>query len=137
MSIRSQPYYWIECDYPGCNASAQESGDFAAWSDVDAAMEEASNSEWLIIEGGGEYCEHHTVDGPDDEDGEPTIIPAPNTFEWRLQEAMTLALERASYKFDSIRDRLNRHGSDDRRAIDQAHRRGTRPLNTQIEGVLQ
>ena len=42
MSLKSAPYYWIECD--GCEVKHQS--DFSAWSDPETAEEYASESEW-------------------------------------------------------------------------------------------
>ena len=50
MSLRSAPYFWIECDNCG---SRCEYGDFTAWSDADQAVDLAPD--WSC-EGGKHHC---------------------------------------------------------------------------------
>lgn len=54
MVVKSKPYYWIECDE--CGASSGEIGDFAAWSDSGAAIDEAVSAEWFIGDDGEHKC---------------------------------------------------------------------------------
>lgn len=54
MSVKSAPYYWLECD--GCGAKSTEGGDHSAWSDVNGAKEDAEGSDWSV-EGGAHYCD--------------------------------------------------------------------------------
>lgn len=49
MSLQSELYYWVTCD--GCEASAQEGGEFAAWQQADVAVEEATEQGWLTVDG--------------------------------------------------------------------------------------
>ena len=63
MSLKSAPYYWIECDHPGCGARSTEGGDYAAWADHGAAYDEAVNEDWHVSpSGSGDYCHHHAPD---------------------------------------------------------------------------
>ncbi len=50
MSVKSAPYYWLECD--GCGAKA-DYGDFSAMSDEGSAVDCALDSEWTTD------CEKH------------------------------------------------------------------------------
>lgn len=45
MTVKSAPYYWVECD--GCGTSAAQ-GDFTAWRDHGDAVTEAQGSDWRI-----------------------------------------------------------------------------------------
>jgi len=54
MSIKSAPYYWVECD--GCAVSAAEGGDYSAWSDKASAEIEPEAMDWLKI-AETHYCE--------------------------------------------------------------------------------
>lgn len=49
MTIKSAPYYWVECDL--CEASATEGSDHSAWSEPDHATSDAENAGWTV---GGE-----------------------------------------------------------------------------------
>ncbi len=60
MSLKSAPYYWIECD--GCGAKSTEDGEFSAWGDQGSAYDDAhNNAEWITIDAGvemaGDYCQ--------------------------------------------------------------------------------
>jgi hypothetical protein len=59
MTIKSKPYYWVECNR--CGESAQEDSDYSAWSDEDAAVFEAENSGWSIR---SDCKAHHCPDCP-------------------------------------------------------------------------
>ena len=54
MSIKSAPYYWVECD--GCGAKSTEGGDFSAWADAATAEEDAHGSDWTE-DNGKHYCD--------------------------------------------------------------------------------
>lgn len=62
MSVKSEPYYWLECDEPDCGAKSTEGGDYTAWSEVFEAEEEAYNSDWGRVEG-KHYCPAHIPEG--------------------------------------------------------------------------
>jgi hypothetical protein len=53
MSLKSAPYYWLECDR--CGDKSTEAGDFSAWAEPQGAHDEAGNSGWTEIDG-GDYC---------------------------------------------------------------------------------
>ncbi|UOK18371.1 hypothetical protein SEA_BRUHMOMENT_55 [Arthrobacter phage BruhMoment] len=61
MSVRSAPYYWIECDHDGCTAKSTTGGDHSAWSETWMALEEADGSDWYAPSADGKhYCwDHH------------------------------------------------------------------------------
>lgn len=54
MSVKSEPYYWLECD--GCGARSTAGGEYSAWSDVCGALEEAECLDWVEV-GGAHYCD--------------------------------------------------------------------------------
>ena len=67
MSVKSAPYYWLECDEPGCGAKSTESSEHTAWSDLDGAIGQAEGADWQVED--GHYCDIHwtTPTGEDDE----------------------------------------------------------------------
>jgi predicted RNA-binding Zn-ribbon protein involved in translation (DUF1610 family) len=58
MSIKSAPYYWLECDGPDCKATTADLGEYTAWADSGYAEEEAANCDW-ITRGDKHYCSTH------------------------------------------------------------------------------
>jgi hypothetical protein len=46
MTIKSKPYYWVECNR--CGESAQEDSDYSAWADDDQAESAAEEIGWSI-----------------------------------------------------------------------------------------
>lgn len=47
MPVRSAPFYWVECDTPGCQSRCPEYDDEnVAWSDREQAHIVAQDSEW-------------------------------------------------------------------------------------------
>lgn len=48
MSLKSRPYYWVECDE--CESSAQEDSDYTAWSDQGDAIDFATDDGWLMFD---------------------------------------------------------------------------------------
>lgn len=53
MSVKSEPYFWLECDGCGCTSA---DGDYSAWKDVGDAITEAQSCDWRL----GEDTEHRT-----------------------------------------------------------------------------
>ena len=51
MTIKSAPYYWVECDGDDCGAKSTEGGDFAAWGDRQSAVDEATGQDWTEWDG--------------------------------------------------------------------------------------
>ena len=45
MSLKSEPYYWLECDNCGERA---DYGEYSAWSDVSQVIDAAVDAEWSI-----------------------------------------------------------------------------------------
>lgn len=66
MSIKTEPYYWLECDEPDCRNISTESSEHTAWSDINGALEQAEGAEWLLIDG-KHYCDGHAEDHLPDE----------------------------------------------------------------------
>ena len=58
MAVKEAPYYWLECDR--CGVESTDGGDYAAWADLEGAMEDALGCEWLI-RNGKHYCDDCTV----------------------------------------------------------------------------
>ena len=71
MSVEEVTMYRLLCD--GCGMSAQD-GDYYAWADADAALFEATESDWNVIED-KHYCPECTI--WDEEKDE--LIPVPST----------------------------------------------------------
>jgi hypothetical protein len=62
MSVKSQLYFWVECDGDGCDARCpSEDYDISAWGDEDQAITDAENSDWTITAAGEHYCEDCTT----------------------------------------------------------------------------
>jgi endogenous inhibitor of DNA gyrase (YacG/DUF329 family) len=57
MSLKSAPYFWVECD--GCGDRC-EYGDFAAWADADYAIDGATEADWTELDG-----KHHCPSCPE------------------------------------------------------------------------
>lgn len=114
MSLKQAPYYSVVCDYPGCIETAQD-GDYSAWADPQLAYEEASDADWLLGYGPEQkdYCFTHTVLSSDIED-EEVLNPAPETFEWRITDAIDLKLRQAHQRLDYLASRLDRETYRDR-----------------------
>jgi hypothetical protein len=74
VTTKSKPYYWIECDWPGCGESAQQ-GDFSAWADAGAAEDEAINSDWTRGTIDDEFfcLDHLAIDQGDLDEGAPDV----------------------------------------------------------------
>ncbi len=70
MSLKSAPFYWLECD--GCGGRSPDVDDISAWADSSAAEDNARDSDWYV-EKDGHYCEScaekngiHYCEGCDD-----------------------------------------------------------------------
>lgn len=53
MSLKSEPYYWLECD--GCGAKSTECGEYGAYSDPSGAQDDAEGNDWSERDG-KDYC---------------------------------------------------------------------------------
>jgi hypothetical protein len=53
MTLKSAPFYWVECD--GCGVRC-DYGEFAAWEQDGAAEEGARDWDWQIKYGKSHYC---------------------------------------------------------------------------------
>jgi hypothetical protein len=54
MSLKSAPYYWLECD--GCGVKSTEGSDYAAWADHGQAEDDATAADWYV-RNGVHYCD--------------------------------------------------------------------------------
>jgi hypothetical protein len=65
VSLKSAPYYWVECDAEGCTSRAPDH-DVSAWADEDQAIGDASTDGWVMEgcegfpEGIGHWCFNHS-----------------------------------------------------------------------------
>lgn len=65
MAVKSEPYWWLECDK--CGEKSTEGGDFTAWGDVDLAESDAEDGGWMVAgrngapESAGHLCEDCAV----------------------------------------------------------------------------
>jgi len=51
MSVKSAPYYWLECDAFACRRTSTEGCEFTAWQTPEQARDTADESEWRIVAG--------------------------------------------------------------------------------------
>lgn len=58
MSVKSEPYYWLECDESGCGVKSTYGGEYTAWSHVNEAIEDAEGCGWAVVDG-KHYCDLH------------------------------------------------------------------------------
>jgi hypothetical protein len=63
MAFQSALYYWLTCDQDTCDRRSTENSDYAAWAQPDAAVAEASESEWWTRDG-KHYCYEHVPTCP-------------------------------------------------------------------------
>lgn len=57
MTVKSAPYYWLECDGEDCNRKSTEHSDYAAWADEAQAKDDArEGSDWQVKDG-KHYCD--------------------------------------------------------------------------------
>lgn len=65
MPLRSKPFYWIECDHPGCTARAPDKHDeFIAWADESTAEVMADEADWMLGRKGNDFpylCPDHKI----------------------------------------------------------------------------
>lgn len=59
MSVRTVTYYQLECDEPGCGTTTSELGDYSAWADHGAAIEEWFDNDGVELEDGRTFCVGH------------------------------------------------------------------------------
>jgi hypothetical protein len=60
MSLKSAPYYWVECDR--CGIKASEGCDIEAWRQDWAAYDDASNADFKEVQQGSEATLHFCID---------------------------------------------------------------------------
>jgi hypothetical protein len=62
MTVKSAPYYWLECDEPGCGIKSTENSEHTAWSDEGYALDSAIDSDWLAVPGEDKVAKHYCED---------------------------------------------------------------------------
>lgn len=67
MSLKSAPFYWVECDSEGCDARCpgSDNEDCIAYVTPDQATDTAECSEWTLTDDGKHFCQEH---GPVDDE---------------------------------------------------------------------
>lgn len=51
MTVKSAPFYWVECDAEGCDNTYPGPGDeYAAWQDPGIAEDLAREADWQLTE---------------------------------------------------------------------------------------
>lgn len=64
MSIKSEPYFWVECDAKGCDARTPgDDYECTAWGDEEQALSAAADDDWTVTDAGEHYCRKHHRDG--------------------------------------------------------------------------
>lgn len=126
MSVQSAPFYWLTCDWPGCDVRSTEDGEYSAFDNVDSAVSDAEDCHWLVTDDGLHLCSAHTVWNDDLDER----VPVP--------DAMFLVVRNAEYELHRIRRRievdvhfrvseasrrLEREGTADRETIAASERR--------------
>lgn len=137
MSVNSAPYYWLECDFPGCGVHSTEEGEFSAWVDSGQAREEAENSEWLCTDD-GDYCPTHIVIREYDEEQEDANGDWSTELRFPMEDTLANRFALANMKVRRlIEDRAHQaylrihkmhHGNEDRLIIDNRKREQLRPV---------
>jgi len=72
MAIETVTMYKFVCDWNGCENTAQDGGEFSAWSNPDSAVGDASESGWWQDRSNEDvwYCQDHPARWSSDlEDG--------------------------------------------------------------------
>lgn len=66
MSVKEVIYYQVECDYPGCTVSTDDTNDeYSAWSDAGTAVDDWTSGDHQAAQFGDTLvtlCERHHVD---------------------------------------------------------------------------
>lgn len=116
MTIITQEFYSVRCDYPDCKITTSDLGEYASWSDDGQAVDEWRDHDGLVVEDyfGVErhYCREHTT-WNDDEDEE---VPLPEGIEGEFilaERRIRMVIEQATERA------LNAHH---RRCSDWMHR---------------
>jgi len=62
MSVKSAPFYWLECDAPLCKSRCpNEDDEHIAYSDDEGAIEVARASDWKRTNDERDYCDAHAL----------------------------------------------------------------------------
>ena len=68
MSVKSEPYFWVECDGDNCDAKAPDgdSDEYSAFGKPQTAIEYAEQCGWVITAAGESFCEDCATDDAKD-----------------------------------------------------------------------
>lgn len=83
MAIVESMGYGLRCDFPGCDTSTGDLGDYAFWGDVSHAIDEWVDSDGLHDKTLGTYCSEHVI-WDEETDG---WAPMQDTIETRIRFA--------------------------------------------------
>jgi hypothetical protein len=72
MSVKSAPFYWLECD--ACGQSSTQDHDVAAWADEEQARMDATEGDWEVGEDLSDLCPDCASDRKCPECGEPKNV---------------------------------------------------------------
>jgi len=59
MSVNEVTYYEVSCDEPGCGTETGDLGDYSAWSNRGAALDQWLDADGQYLPDGSTYCESH------------------------------------------------------------------------------
>jgi hypothetical protein len=54
VSVKSAPFYWVECDV--CGTSANDGEDVSAWADSGYAQDSANDADYIHLPDGRDLC---------------------------------------------------------------------------------
>jgi uncharacterized protein (UPF0128 family) len=57
MSVKSKPYFWVECDGDRCTAKVPDGDEYSACEELKQVIESAQEFGWVITMAGKLYCE--------------------------------------------------------------------------------
>lgn len=72
MTLKSKPYYWLECDGDDCDQRYPNVDDeYSAWAEPDVVADLAADDFWQVRRADGRHlCEDCAIDAIDEEDDE-------------------------------------------------------------------
>lgn len=110
MSIKSELYYTVICDAPGCGVSADEDSEYSSWADVGQAYDVAVSAEdWALTDDDGDYCPEHSFFLASDDGYDDKYVPLHTVpFDLRIIAAVHAELARAERRFEGVERMLGK-----------------------------
>lgn len=138
MSLKTQKFYAIRCDYPECG-EVHDDGEFTFWEDPYYNSDTARDDGWYIGSGpdGKDYCPTHVIKPPSDDEVEDDddnwgVKPREESIAGQVAAALARIHERIEQRADAALRRLRadsaREREDVRRHYASVARRKTRDL---------